>query len=334
MFECGPLKTGIAFLFIASAFVHAETCPPLMKTLEQVDRHDATVLIHKWSEALERATLLREHLESSRVEPALRRVVVNRMRSTEPPLQFISDETPIDVDFELFWNRKIEKASNSFPSYGTAQGPLPLSRVGSPMGSTVYRVQLKDGNIAYFRPLVAEGFRSSVARHTIAVAHVRQLLGLETVPRSGLVKVNGFIGVLSREAPGRIPAKKYRYLKPFLNQRNLSDVEVFEFLVGNADAHNRNFNIDRNRTIQVFDHDMTFVKGVLPLLNLSNVPFGRTLPKKYRREVINKLHALTPKKLRKELSMHLNSQEIEGVLLRREVILEDVAIRGESAFFN
>lgn len=194
------------------------------------------------------------------------------------------------------------------------------------------------GKDYYFRPIHGGFSTATQPRKTMATSALNQAMNLSTVPRSRWAKVNNELGSLSDAAPG-IPFNQIRQFRDVLSQlaehypEILSDLMAFEFLIGNKDAVRRNTMIDnQNVIVKVFDHDNAFLAGLVPIKgenseDQSEVLFGVNLPETYTANFVERLKALTPPKLKALLSPFLSEAEIEGVMFRREIILEDIKLR-------
>lgn len=203
---------------------------------------------------------------------------------------------------------------------------------------------------------------TTAARRTIAASALDEALFAKVVTRSRAVYVNGVPGSLSEFVyngveVGTGAASK---LNP-KHEANWRNIQSIEFLTGNAYSHGENYLKDFHGVYHGIGYDQAFIPGV-PRINDKTPPsftreslkdpswhasrqvdvdkyldiyyFSRRLPEKYTPEFLGNLKKLDSPKLRTLLSSHLTPQEIEGVILRREIILADAESRGHLAIFQ
>jgi hypothetical protein len=173
------------------------------------------------------------------------------------------------------------------------------------------------------------------ARRIVAASQLNQGMGIDTVPRALRVRLNGVDGVITEFVSGNLDVEPDPYSR--------SDAEAFEFLIGNTDGHmgrlnpeRSNFVFDSSGRMRVRDHDRAFEPG-LPIrsqpMEMGRV--GTYLPDRYTRTFVGAIQRpYFESWLRQTVSGNLDRYEIEGILLRREVILKDLELRGEGALFQ
>ncbi len=216
------------------------------------------------------------------------------------------------------WVGQVERGIASYPSFGTAERPIPLTKMGDG-DSHVDRVTLY-GTTCFFRPLryrIAYTPKeepgwivTATPRRTYAAFQLNRMLGLKTVPRARLAVVNGAAGVLSAAVPGRMLEADERYGDQF-DRDQIRLVEAFEFLAGNYDSHRFNLHLDIDGTVQIFDHDQAFTRNI-PRLRYGGCyfeyndllrerhwyPLGRFLPGSYADFFLEALQSLSPERIR------------------------------------
>ncbi len=103
-------------------------------------------------------------------------------------------------------------------------------------------------------------------------------------------------------------------------------VRVFDQLIFNTDRNLTNLLIDKQWHIWMIDHSRTF-RTRHDLRNAKNlVQCDRTL--------LAKMKALDEPMLKKALSPYVNSEEIKGLLARRDLIVKFFESQGESALYD
>ncbi len=161
-------------------------------------------------------------------------------------------------------------------------------------------------------------------RFTLAASSLNQRLGLHTVPHAKLISFQGRMGVLSDEAKGDPPAfedvnfdtKEFRSIA----KQSALDAWAFEFLVGNSDASFKNMRVEPSkREVQVFDHGHAFWPGIL---RVSWRNWGESLPPELNESFRENLEALTDYEIGEILRPLLSPIEIQGVLLRKKLLLQ------------
>lgn len=199
---------------------------------------------------------------------------------------------------------------------------------------------------------------TGAARRTAAASIIDQAIGADVVPSSRVVRINGVLGTLSDlvSHPREVGVvQPQMYFAPG-KQANWRNVQAMEFLVGDAFSHGHNQLRDANLHTWAIDFDQAFVPGVPRMLPKPKAvteavgqagteewirdregklvraatafPFGRALPETYSPEFVEGLRTYTPDRIRASLRDHLQPEEIEGVLFRREVLLADIEAKG------
>jgi hypothetical protein len=212
------------------------------------------------------------------------------------------------------WAREIEKQKTHLPLVETA--PQKIKAVTRGGGSDVLRVESGE-KVFYLRPMAVDDFRSiETVRRTHAAGILNAELGLNTMPKNHFVNFNGKTALLSEEAIGTGHS---------MSTKSLSEVQSFEFLIGNEDVSLENFLVDATGLGKVIDHGKAWYPGAVPK---NYFIAGGKLPAQYSRELIENLKRLGPTRMTELLSGHLTSVEIEAALFRREMLLKDAAKKG------
>ena len=253
---------------------------------------------------------------NERPQELTREIVDSCSRGTCTFLNF-SDQ--LEVEFEI----------------GSMDRPIPIRPVNA-RNPEVMVIEV-DGQKKFFRPQQADGEMDEEntpqkAARTLAAARLNQAMGLNTVPKTKWARVNGRLGSLSDVAPGkelRKPIQTY-INKGKIDSESLSNLKAFEFLVANVDGVIRNVHLDQEGKLKMFDHDFAFAEG---LIDHKNGAFkitewekvaGDDLPDFYTQEFINGVERLTPQKIKRSMQYLLSQEEIDGIIFRRKIILNDI----------
>lgn len=103
-------------------------------------------------------------------------------------------------------------------------------------------------------------------------------------------------------------------------------VRVFDQLIFNTDRNLTNLLIDKNWHIWMIDHSRSF-RIRHDLRNAQNLV-------KCDRALLAKMKALDQESLKKELSPYVNTEEIKGLLARRDAIVKFFESKGDSALYD
>lgn len=198
----------------------------------------------------------------------------------------------------------------------------------------VQAVLLNSYELGIFRPATLDPEKNvffSLApmrvRKVWAGAHLAQLLGVEIVAKSQAIKIGSELGIWSEFIPNALKEPR-----DFRKDPRVSDALAFEFLVGQYDVVADNYRLqEKHGGLRLVDHDLAFWH-LIPVPASSSkedeIPIvGRVLPDQYSVEFISGLRALTPDRIQSEFSKHLSPGEIQSLIFRREVILEDYQLR-------
>lgn len=264
------------------------------------------------------------------------KAVIERYRAAgrEPPVVGHDDRLAAPANLQRAqlgraWQEELNQKGGPFVNTPVVELLAPeLKAADTGYSGQVFQYRAAPGGPiqGYFRP--ASGH---AARLTYAASGINEMMGLDTVPRSRLARINGQLGVLSDPAPGRLG---YASLSA-AQAASRSDAEAFEFLIGNADAHGKNFNYDPlTKKIQVFDHDGAFSNS--PAMPISRqYPMGFSLPDHYSPEFLRAIQdPQFEAQVRARFGAHLTPAEMDALLFRREVILEDLREKGPAARLN
>jgi len=103
-------------------------------------------------------------------------------------------------------------------------------------------------------------------------------------------------------------------------------VRVFDQLIFNTDRNLTNLLIDKNWHIWMIDHSRSF-RMRHDLRNTKNLV-------KCDRNLLAKMKTLDQATLKKELSPDVNSEEIKGLLARRDLIVKFFESKGPSVLYD
>jgi hypothetical protein len=199
----------------------------------------------------------------------------------------------------------------------------------------VIKVSVTPTRDVYFRPIaLSQNFYPERApRKTIAASILNQMLKLNTVARSFWGQVNDQYGSISEAVLGQ----KYSIAKKQVDPKSFSNAMAFEFLVANADGVERNFYVDAKGQVQVFDHDLAFMIGLVKskvdrsedeIIASTDALLGIRLPERYTRELHGALLKLKRSQLDRQLEYLLSYDERDAIMFRRDIILADIELRG------
>ena len=173
------------------------------------------------------------------------------------------------------------------------------------------------------------GFRDS-HRFNCAAYGLARLLGLDNVPPAALRTVSGKRGTLSLWIEDSFTEKdrikqNIQLARPQEWVRQKLNMQVFDALIYNTDRNQGNILIDSNWKIWMIDHTRAF-RRYSELLEPDKIVL-------VNREFYEALKNLDPLLIRATLKDSLRGHEIEGVLRRREALLDFIpkviAERGE-----
>lgn len=215
---------------------------------------------------------------------------------------------------------------------------LQEARSVSKVTHAVYEAKTQDGKTVYVRPIDYQNAHRT--RREFAAYQINQKLELQLVPPAEVHSVQltyphgpaqNLMALVSRAAPG-IEIKKNQNPRDYTNAIQHSNAMLLEFLLSNRDAQPLNYRITTEGSPQFFDHDLAF----LDLLSKGypEFQFGYDLPHRYVPTTLNLLSNWTPEQIRQELHPYLSEIEVEYLIFRRFIILEDAKLRGESALFS
>jgi hypothetical protein len=184
------------------------------------------------------------------------------------------------------------------------------------------------GNYSYHVEKVPT-FRDSW-KHEIAAYELDRLLDLRLVPPTVERKLDGRRGSLQAWAERplsrfgqRPPPEDPARAEAFLHAQRF-----FDYLIFNTDRHARNVLFGSDWRPVAIDHSIAFHPFVRPYRPLYRFPRGP----------VEALERLDPRLLRQRLGRHLEKDEIQGVLTRRDRLLALVAAARsegrEEAFFE
>lgn len=230
-----------------------------------------------------------------------------------------------DVLIEQRW-RGFVASLTDLPSYTNVE----LKRVMQGQSQTAYRVTI-GGETYYFRygidPLAyhtaVDALITGAVRKSMAAWILNQQMGLNLVPRHELVRLNGEVGILSREARGRSGAEFLAESNQLPQGVHLANQQAFQVLVNNIDVTPSNLRIDpESGVIQVFDYDQAFALNFARSHWFADTAIGGYLPTPIPAYFVQRLQSLDPEQLTSRLRSYLTENELQGLWFRRLVILE------------
>jgi len=245
-----------------------------------------------------------------------------------------------DAEFEAQWPKT---NPISVADYGSEASPIPAREVK--VGTRIAGYDISSGGKDYFfRPIrrTSTELDQLEVRKRYAADRVNELLGIEASSKSWWGTLNGQLGLVSERVygeknegrhEGKLIAKLLKEGK--LDGRSLSEAMAFTFLILDPDGTIQNARVDEEKKIKTFDHNMAF-NNIFPNNDGESrkiSALGRTLPQKYTRRFIEGIERLTPEVVIRELGDYLTVNERDSLLFQREVILQDIRLRGAQAVF-
>lgn len=202
-------------------------------------------------------------------------------------------------------------------------------------GITV-RAALRDFDVTYERIRFEREFYQELRDSylfDLAAYQLSELLGLHNVPPVTLRRVNGVEATLQiwlEDALVEWDRHEQQITPPDLIafQKQWHDMLVFDSVIGNVDRNNGNVLYDEKWNHWLIDHSRSFVHGADTMPYLDRI-LGCS------RELYERLQELNRDELTEHLSPPLSSFDIDGVLQRRDRVIEHldglIAGHGEDA---
>jgi hypothetical protein len=185
------------------------------------------------------------------------------------------------------------------------------------------KVTLKQGDTVFYaihKPLKRgrqkgywESYQAEVAAYILD-----KLLGLDMVPPTVVRRVDGELGSLQLWVDG---CDTYKRLEPKVPQtpefsQQISRMKMFDNLIHNDDRNAGNFLLDEAWNVILIDHSRAFLDRKKLLGK------GTSQPAQYDRELVARLKLLSKEQLELEFDKLLGGRQVNGVMARRDKILE------------
>ena len=167
---------------------------------------------------------------------------------------------------------------------------------------------------------------ADVAAHEIAAYEMDKILGLGMVPPAVERAINDDRGSLQLWVEGSVVFVEVERKTPSWPDRahQLSRISMFDNLIGNRDRNGTNILIDPAWQVALVDHTRSFTRGTQL----------ERLPDQFDRRLVEKLRTLDRELLTGRLKGLLSGDQIGGILVRRDALLDHVdrliADRGEA----
>lgn len=155
----------------------------------------------------------------------------------------------------------------------------------------------------------------------VAAYEMDRLLGLDMVPPTIVRRVESNLGSLQLWVEGcKLYADVEDQTPPSVQWSwQLSRMKMFDVLINNTDRNAQNFLVDSDFHIILIDHSRAFTSGTKMLDQKDK------LPTFFDRKLVEKLKTLTREDLDQRLKDLLMGGQIEGILERRDGLLEHLA---------
>ena len=186
------------------------------------------------------------------------------------------------------------------------------------LASGVRKIRLAQGEIefdAVWKVLPRVGGESHLK--TVAAYELDKLLGLDMVPPTILRALEGQQGSLQLWVYG---CRAYGDVQKDAPQtaawaHRVSRMKTFDYLIGNLDRTVGNILVDQSWDLVLLDHLRSFTLGQMD---------STTLPARFDRHLVDRIRSLNEAGLGVRLHGLLDRPEIEGILKRRDAILDHV----------
>lgn len=118
-----------------------------------------------------------------------------------------------------------------------------------------------------------------------------------------------------------------------LDQTSLSNLLVFEFIMGNIDLKARNLVIHEGQ-IQNYDFNLSLKKGLLDEPSDDLDLGGYFLPERYSPQTAQAIKALNPQQMQQDWHLFLTDEEMESLILRVLIVQKDIQSKGATALLD
>ena len=169
-------------------------------------------------------------------------------------------------------------------------------------------------------------------KYSVAAYRLGKMLGLDTIPATVERKYSGSTGALTwwvDDVMMNQTAMLQKHLRPpdaRAWNMQMQTVRVFDQLIYNVDRNAGNLLITRDWTLWMIDHTRAF-RLYHDLKNPQMLAICD-------REMFQKMKDLNQDQLEKQLMPYLNRREIEGVLARRDKIVNFFVAGGDAVLFS
>lgn len=224
------------------------------------------------------------------------------------------------VKYAASTGRKVitEKDRESVVHLRAVGDNTPVTKATFPDGSSMY---IRD---SVYGPLFVED-----VSHFMGI----DICSKATVDEKGHVWTTDVGGTVLSQYEGKIETE------------SLLDAMASSYLLGLGDAHRGNFKVDHLGHVRGYDFEPVLENldtkaSFQSLRDYARKDYFRylfklnwLLPPKYTKKFVEGLQRLTPQAVESKWSNILTTNEIRSLLLRREIILEDIRERGSTAVF-
>jgi hypothetical protein len=156
-------------------------------------------------------------------------------------------------------------------------------------------------------------------RKTAAAARLNEILQLNTVPKARWIRIFDRTSLASAFVQGTTPTA---FVRSHFDPWSVADMEGFEFLIGQTDGSELNAKECSDSTLRVFDHDQAFLTSIPRRSDFCIA--GAKLPGAYSQRFARSLKGLRRDQIVRQLGHVLTLDEIDFIMLRREILLVDI----------
>ncbi len=240
---------------------------------------------------------------------------LSRFNFTEERRTLVAENSVIGNSWEPLLATK--ESIQTFSTFDLTGDLRMIRNKSASEGMTIEAAEIKN------TPLILRTQRGpselGAVRKTSAAARLNELLRLNTVPRARWINIFDRTSLASAFVEGRTPTS---YVRSHFDPWSVAEMEAFEFLVGQTDGSELNAKECRDNTLRIFDHDQAFLTSIPTHSGFCIA--GAKLPETYSARFVSSLKGLRRDDLLRHLGHFLTLDEIDFIMLRREILLVDM----------
>jgi hypothetical protein len=240
---------------------------------------------------------------------------LSKFNFTEERRTLSAENSVIENAWEpLIPQREIIQAFNSFDLTGDFRM---IRNKSASEGMTIEAAEIR--NSAMILRTQRGPSELGAVRKTAAAARLNEILRLNTVPKARWVHIFDRTSLASTFVEGKTPTA---FVRNHFDPWSVADMESFEFLIGQTDGSELNAIECSDSTLRVFDHDQAFLTSIPRQSDFCIA--GSKLPGAYSQRFARSLRGLRRDQIVRQLSHILTLDEIDFIMLRREILLVDI----------